>query len=86
VVKWCIRNKRVIITSDLDFGKIFYFKEMGKFGVIILRSKAQNYRSFIEIIDRLHEENIFSDSFLLQEIIIASQIRTRVYPPRKITS
>jgi hypothetical protein len=31
----------VILTFDLDFGEIFHRRELGRFGVIVVRTRAQ---------------------------------------------
>ena len=39
------KEKRIIITFDLDFGEIYHFKEKGKMGVIVLRLEDQTVES-----------------------------------------
>lgn len=39
------KEKRIIITFDLDFGEIYHFKEKGKIGVIVLRLEDQTVES-----------------------------------------
>jgi predicted nuclease of predicted toxin-antitoxin system len=41
VVALAIREQRVIVTFDLDFGEIFHRREHGRFGVIVVRTRNQ---------------------------------------------
>jgi len=41
VVELAIKEGRIILTQDLDFGKIYYFHKRGQVGVILLRIKPQ---------------------------------------------
>ena len=45
IVKWAIKNNAVIITTDLDFGELWYWNHYSKVGVIILRVKDYNLES-----------------------------------------
>lgn len=39
------KERRIIVTFDLDFGEIYHFKEKGKMGVIVLRLEDQTVES-----------------------------------------
>lgn len=39
------KERRIIVTFDLDFGEIYHFKEKGKIGVIVLRLEDQTVES-----------------------------------------
>lgn len=41
VVALAIREGRVILTFDLDFGEIFHRREHGRFGVVVVRTRDQ---------------------------------------------
>lgn len=45
IAQKAIREKRILITLDLDFGEIFYFATKEKFWVIVLRLKDQSVES-----------------------------------------
>ena len=45
IVKIAKKEKRVIVTFDLDFGEIYHAREEGKIGVIVLRLKNQTPES-----------------------------------------
>lgn len=78
IIKWMQKNKRVIITADLDFGEFFYSKTMGKIGVIILRSKSQSFKSFKEIIDYLHQEKVLKSKKLEDSLVVSVKGKYRI--------
>jgi predicted nuclease of predicted toxin-antitoxin system len=45
VVLQALREGRIIITFDKDFGEIYYLRERGKVGVIVLRIEDQTVES-----------------------------------------
>lgn len=45
VVKLAKRQKRIIITFDLDFGEIYHEKEKSEVGIVVLRIKDQTVES-----------------------------------------
>lgn len=51
VVNLAKKEKRIIITFDLDFAEIFYFLEQKHFGVIVLRLKDQRVESVNQILE-----------------------------------
>jgi len=78
IIKWIQRNKRVLITADLDFGDFFYSRTFGGIGVIVLKSKSQKLKSFIEIIDYLHKEKVLKNKKLEKSLVIAIKGKYRV--------
>jgi len=40
-----LKERRIIVTHDLDFGDIFYFSNKRKLGVVVLRLKNQTVES-----------------------------------------
>lgn len=78
IVKWIQRNKRVLITGDLDFGEFFYSKTFGKIGVVILKSKSQKLRSFVEIIDYLHKQKVLKNRKIEGSLVIAIKGKYRI--------
>lgn len=78
IIKWIQKNKRVLITADLDFGEFFYLKNFGKIGVIILKSKSQKLGSFKEIIDYLHKEKILKSKKLENSLVIVTKGKYRI--------
>jgi predicted nuclease of predicted toxin-antitoxin system len=44
------KERRTLVTFDLDFGEIYYFSSKKKFGVIVLRLDDQRVESVNEIL------------------------------------
>lgn len=45
IVLFAKKERRIIVTFDLDFGEIYHFKEKGKIGIIVLRLEDQTVES-----------------------------------------
>ena len=43
---------RIVLTHDLDFGHIYYFRERGEIGVIVLRLRNQTVERVNEVLTR----------------------------------
>ena len=78
LIKWIQKQKRVLVTADLDFGEFFYSQTLGRIGIIILKSKSQKLKSFIEIIDYLHKERILKNRKLENSLVIAVKGKYRI--------
>ena len=78
VIGWIQRNKRVLITADLDFGEFFYLRNFGQIGTIILKSKSQKLGSFKEIINYLHKEKILKSKKLENSLVVAIKGKHRM--------
>src|SRR3989338_10213674 len=70
----------IIITGDIEFGKFFYEK-LGKISMIVIRSKRQNIRATIEILEKLRQEKIFENLSPKHYLVLAGLdiIRIRKY-------
>lgn len=71
IIRWLKENNCVLITSDLDFGEFFYWKEFGDFGVIVLRTKFQSINAFKEILMFLHVQGILHDERLNDSLLVS---------------
>jgi uncharacterized protein with PIN domain len=78
IIEWIRRNKRILITADLDFGEFFYSKTFGEIGVIILKSKFQKLEGFIEIINYLHKQKLLKNKKLDNSLVIAIKGKYRI--------
>jgi len=77
IIQWIQETKRVVITGDLDFGEFFYWQLLGRFGVIILRSKSQSLDAFKKIINFLHRQSILKDERLNHSLVVATKDKFR---------
>lgn len=53
VVAQAIKEERIIITLDLDFGEIFHFHKRGKVGIIVLRVAPPTIENVNTMLKRL---------------------------------
>lgn len=73
------REKRLIITHDLDFGEIYHFKEEGKVGILVLRLKDQTVESTNKILLQFLKKKIIEKQKLAKSFIILNENSFRVY-------
>lgn len=78
IIKWLQAKRRILITADLDFGEFFYSKTFGKIGVVILKSKSQRLKSFIEIIDYLDKRKVLKNKRIEDSLIVAIKGKYRI--------
>jgi predicted nuclease of predicted toxin-antitoxin system len=78
LIAWIQKEKAILVTCDLDFGEFFYWQTLGKFGVIILRSKKQKCNSYKKILEFLHTEKILKDKRMSTSLLIASKDKYRL--------
>lgn len=78
IVMFAKRQKRVIITFDLDFGEIYHFREEGKLGVIILRLEDQTVESVNKVLHRFFTQEA-REINLDQSLVIVEDTRVRRY-------
>ena len=78
VVKWAQKNNYLIITADMDFGEFFYWKTFGEIGVILLRSKYQSSKRFVEIIDYLDEQGVLKNEEISNALVVATNEKYRI--------
>ena len=52
VIKLAKKEKRIIITFDLDFGEIFYFLERRKVGIVVMRLDDQRVEKVNQILEK----------------------------------
>ncbi len=76
ILKLATTQKRIIITSDKDFGNLIFKIKLSSAGIILFRMDDQSARRKIEIIDVLLQEYLgkISGNFL---VISDSKIRIR---------
>lgn len=73
IILWLQKNGYVLITSDLDFGEFFYWKEHGRFGAIVFRAKSQSIRVHQRILALLRRERVLNDENLTTSLIVATE-------------
>ena len=73
IINWAKSHNTIIITADLDFGEFFYWRSLGSFGVIILRSKLQSAASFKKLLRKLHNEKVLKDERLAGSLVVIEE-------------
>ncbi|MEK7558721.1 MAG: DUF5615 family PIN-like protein [Patescibacteria group bacterium] len=79
VVKLAKKEKRVIITFDLDFGEIYYFSERGKVGIIVLRLEDQRVESANKVLNKFFQ-NESKNVDLEKSLVVIDESRIRIVP------
>ncbi len=82
VVNIAKKEQRVIITHDLDYGEIYYFKEQGQIGVIMLRLKDQTTNNVIMRLSDFFSSNQFTNLDLNHNLVVISEKTIRIFSPR----
>ena len=78
IVEWALNNNAVIITGDLDFGELWYWRFRGKVGIIVLRLKIYDQKSQFEILKLLHGGNILMQDRIKNSLVIANNKKFRI--------
>jgi predicted nuclease of predicted toxin-antitoxin system len=76
VLEMAKRERRILITFDLDFGAIYHQEELGSFGAILLRLKDQSIESVnLALTEFFTEHPTLMESEPLLVIIDQSKLR-----------
>ena len=79
IVKIAKETKRIIITHDLDYGEIYYLKEQGKIGVIMLRLDDQTSNCVISILLKFFKDKKYQKFDLAKTLTIISDKKVRFF-------
>ena len=79
VIKLAKKEKRIIITHDLDFGEIYHFKEEEKIGILVLRLKNQTVEVVNNILAKFLNKKVLEKRKLEKSLIIINEFSYRVY-------
>ena len=84
VLAWAVREQRVLITADKDFGDLIYRDSLAHAGVILLRLDDERSQNKIEVVARLLSQ--IGDQ-LLDRFTVATETQARVRspPPPRMT-
>ena len=78
VAKIAEREKRVIITFDLDFGEMYFFASKKKFGVIVLRLDDQRVETVNAVLKRFFETGRTVLTRRSRKLIILTETEMRI--------
>jgi len=79
VIKLAKKEKRIIITFDLDFGEIYYFSERGKVGIIVLRIENQTVESVNRVLDKFFQKEA-KNIDLEKSLVVIDENKVRIVP------
>lgn len=79
VIKLAKKEKRIIITFDLDFGEIYYFNERGKVGTIVLRLENQTVESINKVLDKFFQKEA-KNIDLERSLVVIDENKIRITP------
>lgn len=75
------KQGRIIISHDLDYGEIYYLKERGKIGVIMLRLKDQTTKNVINKLILFFSTDYAEKVNPSQSLVIISENAVRLVSP-----
>lgn len=78
IVRKAIKEERIIVTFDLDFGEIFYFSTKENLWIIVLRLRNQTVESVNKTLDWLLRTNILEKNGSENTLMIVQERRVRI--------
>lgn len=78
VVELAIRERRVVITFDVGFGKLYYRYQRGRVGVIVLRLANQSVASVNIVLGRFFADPMSDTIPLDRSLVVIDEARIRV--------
>ncbi len=78
VAKIAQRERRIIITFDLDFGEMYYFASTKKFSVIALRLDDQRVEAVNAILKRFFETDSAALAQRKKRLVILTEAEIRI--------
>jgi len=76
------KEKLIIITHDLDYGEIYYLKEQGNVGAIVLRLKDQTSANVTAKLTAFFSHRKYKRVNLSNSLVIITQENIRVFSPK----
>ena len=73
------RERRIVLTHDLDLGEIYYLAEKGEVGIIVLRLRHQTVEVVNNVLERFLKAGALSQEELRRSLVVVSENRYRVY-------
>ena len=78
LIELAVRENRVILTQDLDFGEMFYFSKNKEFGVIVIRLKNPTIEKINLVFENFFSEIDFEKVDLTKSLIILDETKYRI--------
>jgi predicted nuclease of predicted toxin-antitoxin system len=78
VVEMAKREGRIVITEDLDFGKLYFHYERARVGIIVLRMRVQSAESVNRALGRFFDDPSTAAIPLERSLVVIDDARARV--------
>lgn len=78
IAKKTIKEKRILITLDSDFGEIFYFSTKEKIGIVVLKLRNQTVESVNKTLNWFLRTKILEKQKYQNTLIIVEEGKIRV--------
>lgn len=75
------KEKRIIITHDLDYGEIYYLKEQGNLGVIMFRLTNQSSENVSACLSEFFNNPKYNRYNFYNSLVIISDEKIRIFSP-----
>jgi hypothetical protein len=77
-LNWPNGEGRIVITEDLDFGKLYYHFERGQVGIIVLRLRVQSAAAVNQVVGRFFADPTTAGISLERSLVVIDDSRVRV--------
>jgi len=77
IVNYAQKQKRIILTFDLDFGEMYYFGETTKVGIIVLRIKPHTVELVNEVLGKFLDTKVIETKKIDYSLIILGKNKYR---------
>ena len=77
IVNYAQKQKRIILTFDLDFGEMYYFGETTKVGIIVLRIKPHTVELANEVLGKFLDTKVIEAKKMDYALIILDKNKYR---------
>ncbi len=78
VIELAMREGRIVITEDLDFGELYYRSERGRVGIIVLRLRVQSATAVNRVLGRFFADPTTAAIALEHSFVVIDDARVRV--------
>lgn len=78
VIELALKEERMIITLDLDFGQTYYFSRINEVGIIVLRVHTPTVKHINQVLENFLRDVELDDKKLSKSLIIVDEKKFRV--------
>jgi predicted nuclease of predicted toxin-antitoxin system len=78
LIDFAIRERRVLVTLDLDFGETYYLSRRGEFGVLVIRARPATVPKVTMLLTGFLRSTDLEEQGLSRSLIVIDEKRFRV--------